>query len=452
MIAPRRIAFLWSGAQRSENAVSGMPFAMATTLSALGHDVVDVFADPSDVWMREVRHRIGNALPPDLKRALQRRRERFRTIGESLHSVRTGRAILREAHRRSAAMIPQIERIEPDIVFGCCASTILCGLRTSLPIVYFSDTTAKLIMQTYPRYQRRSAAHHRACDSIEREALANVTLAAFATPIAQRSAVEDYGATPDRAVVVPMGANITEKDLQETPIERAAISRGRLHICHIAADPERKRTAFAVEVVKTLRRRGWRAELTVIGAATRETARSMCYRHAGMLRLSEPAERARLAHILSRSHLLLMPSSGEAFGIAACEAAHFGVPAIVSDVGGLPHIVLDGVTGCVLREPANADEYADSIIRLASDKDRYQQISENARQRAHSEFTWKRWGERMSVWFEHALTLEPRNHPLLRETTPSASTTGSEAPRAGFEPATCDLEDRCSVQLSYRGE
>ena len=32
-------------------------------------------------------------------------------------------------------------------------------------------------------------------------------------------------------------------------------------------------------------------------------------------------------------------------------------------------------------------------------------------------------------------------------------TTGciGEAPRAGLEPATCGLEDRCSIQLSYRG-
>ena len=41
----------------------------------------------------------------------------------------------------------------------------------------------------------------------------------------------------------------------------------------------------------------------------------------------------------------------------------------------------------------------------------------------------------------------PDVHGAVTEITASRKPT----PSAGLEPATCDLEDRCSIQLSYEG-
>ena len=50
---------------------------------------------------------------------------------------------------------------------------------------------------------------------------------------------------------------------------------------------------------------------------------------------------------LSIADLFLLPSAQESFGLAALEAMACEVPVVASNVGGLPEIIEDGVTGFV---------------------------------------------------------------------------------------------------------
>ncbi len=52
--------------------------------------------------------------------------------------------------------------------------------------------------------------------------------------------------------------------------------------------------------------------------------------------------------IFGVADLLLLPSSKESFGLVALEAMACGVPVISSNTGGLPEVVLDGITGFTL--------------------------------------------------------------------------------------------------------
>ena len=52
-----------------------------------------------------------------------------------------------------------------------------------------------------------------------------------------------------------------------------------------------------------------------------------------------------VACILPRCHLFLLNSETESFGLAVLEAMACGVPAVTTNVGGLPEVIEDGVTG-----------------------------------------------------------------------------------------------------------
>src|SRR5207237_3276788 len=56
-------------------------------------------------------------------------------------------------------------------------------------------------------------------------------------------------------------------------------------------------------------------------------------------------EQQDLVPCLSLGDLFLLPSAKESFGLAALEAMACEVPVVASDVGGLPEIIEDGVTG-----------------------------------------------------------------------------------------------------------
>jgi phosphatidylinositol alpha-1,6-mannosyltransferase len=79
----------------------------------------------------------------------------------------------------------------------------------------------------------------------------------------------------------------------------------------------------------------------------------------------------------------------EGFGIAVLEAALCGKPAVVSDCGGLPEAVVDGVTGLVVRE-GEVSETAEALGRLLADAGLRKRMGEAARRRVLEEGTWER--------------------------------------------------------------
>jgi glycosyltransferase involved in cell wall biosynthesis len=73
-----------------------------------------------------------------------------------------------------------------------------------------------------------------------------------------------------------------------------------------------------------------------------------------------------VVELLSVSDLFLLPSLQESFGLSALEAMACGVPVVASNVGGLPEVVVDGVTG-FLHPPSDVERMADSAIQILSD-------------------------------------------------------------------------------------
>lgn len=79
--------------------------------------------------------------------------------------------------------------------------------------------------------------------------------------------------------------------------------------------------------------------------------------------------------------LFVLPSIYEGLSIALIEAMALGVPAVVSDAGGLPEVVRHGREGVVIpaRDPA---ALADALVSLLQDRSLRERLGEAARQRA----------------------------------------------------------------------
>jgi glycosyltransferase involved in cell wall biosynthesis len=110
---------------------------------------------------------------------------------------------------------------------------------------------------------------------------------------------------------------------------------------------------------------------------------------------------------------MLLPSLGEMFGIAPCEAAQFGRPSLVSDVGGLSTVVINNETGYTLPLTASANEYADKIENLCYNTDLYQALSQAAQLRAKTVLNWDVWAHKTVDIFHAVINSVPITHSKL---------------------------------------
>jgi glycosyltransferase involved in cell wall biosynthesis len=373
------------------DSLSGMPFSMKHALKAKGCSVLSfVPSENRRRWHHQARSTVGRILPRPVKDILKRMLARDPAPAPS-GNEQAYRRVRDEAGRLSREVREQVRKSRVDVLFGCCISTLLCEMEVEAPIVYFSDTTARLIFESYPRLRSQPEGYRRACDELERLGMKRAAAVVLATERARRSAIEDYGVPPDRAFTVPMGANV---DGPPAP-DPEAPSKEALRLVITASDPERKRLDLAIDAVEELRRMGWAATLEVVGPPTPRSKNHPHVRCLGALSLRTAAGRRANREALIRSHLMILPSVGEAFGIAPCEAALLGRPSIVSAAGGLPEVVRDGETGLVMGLESGAAEYARALAALAARPERYRAMAAAAMRRARGEFTWERWGVRL---------------------------------------------------------
>ncbi len=180
--------------------------------------------------------------------------------------------------------------------------------------------------------------------------------------------------------------------------KRAIAPDGEKLMVHVSNFRKVKRATDVIEVFTRLHASGvWPeghakhgqpggVKLLMVGDGPDRAASEVLAREAGVwgdvrfIGKQEPVE-----EILSIADLFMMPSASETFGLAALEAMACGVPVVSSDIGGLPELNLDGVTG-FLRPLADVDGMTEAARRILTDPDLHARMAQAARERAEQEF------------------------------------------------------------------
>ncbi|WP_417857558.1 glycosyltransferase family 4 protein [Xanthomarina gelatinilytica] len=93
-----------------------------------------------------------------------------------------------------------------------------------------------------------------------------------------------------------------------------------------------------------------------------------------------------LRSVMHTYDFCLQLSLSESLGMSVIEAQSFGVPGIVSEIGGLPEAVKDGVSG-IVGKLEDLDSLVNSCIALWSDADTYYAFSKQAIQHVNTHYT-----------------------------------------------------------------
>ena len=101
------------------------------------------------------------------------------------------------------------------------------------------------------------------------------------------------------------------------------------------------------------------------------------YRLQESIRFMKRISHERLCRIFEQNDVIIQPSRWESFGVVILEAAAVGLPAIASRVGGVPDLVIDGVTGMTFPNE-DYEALAAAMIKLAADPDLRIRFGKNA--------------------------------------------------------------------------
>lgn len=286
-----------------------------------------------------------------------------------------------------------------DLLLAPAGLATMAYLRTELPIVYVNDRC----MAGALGYHRilRDLFDWSARDGLdlERRTLEKAALSVFASDWAADAARIAAPAAAGRVRTIPMGANL---DAPPPPPADRAFPPPVLKLLFLGVDWADKGGDIAYAALRELRSQGHRAQLVVCGCDVPASIRDADVVREGFLRKSVPGERARLEEHLRTADLLILPTRFEAYGIAFCEAAAYGVPALGTRTGGVPTIVVDGETGHLFAPEEGGRAYASRIIELVRDPGRWQRMRTAARARYERVLTWEAFVDALLVQCEAA--------------------------------------------------
>jgi glycosyltransferase involved in cell wall biosynthesis len=118
--------------------------------------------------------------------------------------------------------------------------------------------------------------------------------------------------------------------------------------------------------------------------------------------LSEAVKNHELPPIYNSSELLALPSYYETFSKVCLEAMSCGIPVVSTNMGGIPEVIKDGITGKLVPY-GSVKGLADAIIGIMQDKNRARSMGINGRQRVLEMFTWSAVAERIQNVYNELL-------------------------------------------------
>lgn len=147
-----------------------------------------------------------------------------------------------------------------------------------------------------------------------------------------------------------------------------------------------KRPEDAIAIFKKVKEKIPDVRLWIIGRGPDDIKLKMMARDLVDITFWGWVDEGKKMSLLRQSHLLLVPSIREGFGLNVIEAASVGTPAIGYDVAGLRDSIRHGETGYLVE---SVEDAAAKIVSLLKDSGRYEKMSDNCLYYS-KEFNWEK--------------------------------------------------------------
>jgi glycosyltransferase involved in cell wall biosynthesis len=214
------------------------------------------------------------------------------------------------------------------------------------------------------------------------------------TAISTSTAAAVRGLTDQAVGVIPYAAAIT--DVDRTSVRPAFSDPGApVRLLFVGRLVERKGVEVLVRALARLRHHR-EAELVIVGSGNREGHIRRTAALEGVedyVHLLGFVGTERLRREYAASDIFVLPAvvdsrgDTEGLGVVLLEALAYERPVVASRAGGIPDIVVDGVTGW-LTDPGDAQTLSDRLLEVASDPEEARRVAARGKAEAGQRFSW----------------------------------------------------------------
>lgn len=204
--------------------------------------------------------------------------------------------------------------------------------------------------------------------------------------------------------------------IDPTPFQRSQRTEQNIApmvIGTVAVLEERKGHRFLLEAASLLKRQGFRLKFRFAGDGSRKESLQKLVSRLG---LREEVEFmgfvSDIPSFLSLTDIVVLPSLYEGLGVAVLEAMAARKPVVATQVGGLPELIEDQITG-LLVPPKDPNALAQAISGLINQRGSIQQMGDEAWKRIQQDFTVEQMAKKNEGYYYDILA--GRSDRELRE-------------------------------------
>jgi hypothetical protein len=242
-------------------------------------------------------------------------------------------------------------------------TVILAHLKKDLKKILYTDSTLDNLLHFYSNYCNL---HHQAvleAQELERLTIENSDLLIYTSQWAADSAIKNYKADAKKVFIVPFGANLNSTPSYQ---ELKSIVGKKDISLHVA---------------------GFRNLASYVGE-------KFVVDH-GFISKRTVNDEMKLCNLIAKSDFLILPSVADCTPVVFSEANAFGVPCLVSQVGGHTGIIKDGINGKTFLRPDFVENCVKYISDLVERKNSYRDLCFSSYNEYSNELNWKSAGTKI---------------------------------------------------------
>jgi glycosyltransferase involved in cell wall biosynthesis len=284
---------------------------------------------------------------------------------------------------------PQVSGGNLNFFFG---QTPWIRCQFNQPYTVYLDAAFPTYMKVYSAPEKFQPKDLARITQLEKEWLSRATKIFWGSHWALNEAEREFGTQFPQSVVVRVGGHI---DVPESDLYN--IDSDDWLFTFISLDFLNKGGWVCVKAFNIIRQQNPKARLIIIGQQPpAEVLQYPGVEYAGYLRKTNPEELSRFKSILSKATFMIHPTTMDTMGAVILESGYYGCPSIAPATFGIPDLVINNETGILVKPPFTEDEFAQPLLDILRDKNRYLDMRRGVRKYMLNELTWDAVGDKIN--------------------------------------------------------